>query len=983
MTVPGVNVVVQGTTRGVQTDFNGNFSIKASAGEKLVFSFLGLKTQTVTVGTSNTISVQLEEDATLLENVVVEGYNITRTKAKSNVAVTTVSAATIEARPNASFIQTLQSQVAGLNIATGTGQPGGNSQVTLRGNGSINGKTEPLYVIDGVPLNSDNFRSLNPDEIASTSILKDAGATAKYGNRGANGVIIVTTKRGSFDSGLSIKYTSTTGFANQQSNDYNLMSSKQLLTLERDYGSGRGAGLVAGVQGDPMTDAEIAAAPNTNWNKYFFRTGVTQNQVLSLTSGGKNIAAFTSFGYFDQQGILLNTDLKRFTFRSNINGKSDNGKFNYATNISINFSRRHEATNLGTADINQNYVLGAIISAPYLSPDDYVDGAQVMNDYLASGSTLLVTPLMLVDKLKTFTLQTDEIKSVSSIEGSYKITKDLTFGSNFGLDYTQNTNSTNQGPLAFNSMLFQQADEAIGTEDHSFSRDVQFTTNTRLNYTKTFSEKHTLDITAYTEYSKRHFSGFNFRQNGLDPKVTSPGAGTGYVSDNESDDYNVPTVAASLYSGGLFSYFAIADYDYDGRFGFGATIRRDASSRFATSNRWGTFYSFTGRWNIDKEAFMQNTIFNSLKLRGSYGTNGNEDIGNGPYNELNRSRTLYAVGSGYGGATAYVLGQLENPDVKWETTTQADIGIDFEMFKNRFSGTIDVYDKKTSDLFLSLGISAITGYTNLSGNYGVMDNRGIEANFNYDLIKSNSDGLNVTLRFNGSYNKNRLLDIYDPSGIIDNTLTVESEGHVLDEYYLIKYLGVNPADGNLLFADKNGVPTENPDSAADRVYTGKSYTPTYQGGFGLDADYKGFFVSTQFSYVADVYRFDYDLSGVQDPTNIGIFNVSTDMLRAWTPDNRITDIPSLHYVNNAADSNSDRYLKDASYLRLRYASFGYQVPKKMLERTPFTNVKAFVQGENLVTWSKWRGWDAESPRGNDQNEYPTPRIVSVGLQLEF
>ena len=980
MAIPGVNVVVQGTTRGVQTDFNGNYSIQASTGEKLVFSYLGFKNQIVTVGASSTISVQLlDDEATALDVVVVQGYNVTKTRATSTVASQTISAATIEARPNASFIQTMQGQVAGLNITTGTGQPGGNSTVIIRGVGTMNGKFEPLYVIDGVPLNSDNFRSLNPDDIESVSVLKDAGATAIYGNRGSNGVIIVKTKKGSFDSALKVKFSSTTSFTKLQQTDYNMMNSQQLLTIERALGRGRGGN---GIDGSgPMTDDQIAAASSTNWNRYFFRTGISQNQVLSLSSGSKNLSSFTSFGFMDQQGILKTTDLKRFNFRSNINGKSGDDKFNYSTNISVNFSRRNEATSLGTGGVNQNYVLGANNSAPYVSPAEYVDSAQLLEDYSNDG-TLRLTPLFLIDKMKTFSNRIDELKAIAAIEGSYKLTKDLTFGSNLGLDYTQATSQVYQSPEAFNSLIFENSNGYLGQQSESFSRDLAMNVNTRLNYHKMFGEKHTLDLGAYTEYFKANFKSFNYTQFGLDPKVSGPGYGAGYILDNSSNDFFVPTVGSSKAETGLFSYFGTLDYDYDSKYGVAATIRRDASSRFALSNRWGTFYSISGRWNIDKEKFMEGSIFDQLKVRASYGTNGNQDINNGTYLALNNTRELYASTPGYQNAPSYVISQLAVPDLKWETVTQANIGVDYELLNGRLRGTFDVYKKTTTDLFQTVPLSGINATNAISANFGSMSNKGIEALVTYDVIK-NTDGFNLTATFNGSFNENRIIDVANESGFIDNTLSVISEGHVLGEYYLVRYAGVNPATGNLLFLDKDGNPTENPDPAADRVYTGKSSLPVYQGGFGFNADYKGFFLSSQFSFVADIYRFDYDLSGVQDPNNIGVYNVSTDLLNAWTPDNRITDIPSLTANNLSIDGNSDRYIRDASYVRLRYVSLGYDVPKKLLENTFLKAVKGFVQAENLMTWSKWRGWDAESPRGNDQYQYPTPKIISVGLQVEF
>ncbi|MFD2433592.1 SusC/RagA family TonB-linked outer membrane protein [Mesonia maritima] len=424
--LPGVNIVIEDTSTGTQTDFDGNYSIQVSEGETLVFSYVGFVKQEIKVGNSNSYNVSMSSDNTL-DEVVVQAYR-TSSEKKSNIASSTVTSSTIENRPNANVIQTLQGQVAGLNIQTGSGQPGANSTVILRGAGSINGSIEPLYIIDGVPQNGDNFRSLNPNEIASVSVLKDAGATAIYGNRGANGVIIVETKRGSYNSSLEINYIGATGFTELQGNDYDLMNSQQLLTLENKRGLGLGA---------TLTEEEIANYEvNTDWNDYFFRTGISQSHTLNLSSGSKNLASFTSLGYFNQEGILKTTDLNRFTFRNNLQGKSDNDKFNYSTNLTINWSRRNEATNVGTGGVNQNYVLGANNSAPYLSPSLYENSDQLFSLYQEDG-TLLYTPLMLIDKLNNFSNQYDELKSIANISGSYKITDNITASANLGLDYTQ------------------------------------------------------------------------------------------------------------------------------------------------------------------------------------------------------------------------------------------------------------------------------------------------------------------------------------------------------------------------------------------------------------------------------------------------------------------------------------------------------------------------------------------------------------------
>lgn len=993
MPIPGVNVVIDGTKQGVQTDFDGKYSIEAAKGQKLVFTFVGMATQTVTVGASSTISVQLLDDTTVLPDMVVEAYRTT-TRATSNIAVTTITSKTIEGRPNANFMQTLQGQVPGLNISTGSGQPGSGSTVILRGLGSINGNIEPLYVIDGVPLNGDNFKSINPNDIESISVLKDAGATSIYGNRGANGVIIVKTKRGGFDTALNIKYTATTSFSQMQDNKYRIMDSKQLLTLERQVG--RGYGSNGGVNGAPMTDEQIAAYNiNTDWQDQFFRTATGQNHVLSLSSGSKNLTSFTSFGYMQQEGILRGTDLKRFSFRNNLTGKSNNDRFNYGTSLTINFSRNHQAASLGTGSVNYNPLSVANQGAPYISPDWYNgSGADLVNwyengvapdgvGYTGGQGTLGLSPLIILNRMDTGAIETDELKMIANITGSYKLVDNLTLGTSIGADYTDNVGLDYESPNSWTRILFaRQGEDFVGNQADSYVRQFNFNLNTSLNYSKTFAEKHTIDASVFTEYYKAHQKTFSATQNGLDPKVWEPGNGAGYIPYNpDTPNFYVPEITSGKASAGLFSYFGSVDYDYTQRFGLAATVRRDASYRFAESNRWGTFWSVSGRWNIDKESFMEGSAFNMLKLRASYGTTGNQNIlGQSIFSAPNLTRTLFRSVRGYQNLPTYVVGQLANPDLKWETIAQANIGVDYEVWKGRLRGTFDVYQKTTKDLYLSAPISGINGTYELAGNNGDLRNSGVEALVSYDLIRNNDFLLTVT--FNGSYNKNEIISI--PGGEFDNGLTIDKEGGQLNQFYLIKYAGVNPTNGNLLFYTKDGELTENPNPETDRRLTGKTgLTPTYQGGFGFEASYKGFYVTTQFNYVADIYRFDYDLEGLQDPSDIGVFNKSTDILNAWTTDNRNTDIPSLFLTNKGVDADSDRYLKDASYVRLRYASIGYNFKPELLAKTPFTAIKAFVQGENLVTWSKWRGWDAESSRLADQYQYPTPRIFSMGLELQF
>ncbi len=980
--ISGATILVEGTTRGVDTDDNGKYSINAAQGERLVVHFVGFKSAKATVGASNVLNFALvEEGFEDLEDLVIDVYRTT-SKPKSNIAASTVTSKTIEGRPNASFVQTLQAQVPGLNISTGSGQPGSsNTTVILRGIGSINGNVEPLFVIDGVPMGSANFRSINPNDIENITVLKDAGATSIYGNRGANGVIVVTTKGGSFDQDLVIKYVGNTGVSTLQKNNYDAMNGKELRAFEKSVYQ-----QTAGAKGRNWSNNQINNAPNQDWLDYFFRPAITQSHTLSFNSGSKTLSSFTSIGYTDQEGILKNTDLKRFNFRNNLNGKSKDGRLNYGTNLTANYSKSRLASSLGTGGVNQNYVLGALQGLPYITPEDYPGTGKGLVDMFNNGTGGLdLTPLMLMDKMKYFKYQQDEFKMIAQANISYKLLDNLTAGTSLGIDYTTINQTAYDDPRSFNSIYF--ASDITGQDYDGYTSEVYqqtFAVNSTsyLKWAESFG-KHNLNAGVYLEYLKAHFKSNGLTQNGLDYYFSAPGSGTGWVPYSEDNEFYVPSISGSKQSSGLFSYFGSVDYDYDSKYGVGVTVRRDASFRFANSNRWGTFYSVSARWNISNENFLANSeVVSELKLRGSYGTAGNQDItGSGLFGAANLYRTLYGVGSGYDNQPSLGLTQLSNPDLKWETIEQANIGLDFGFWENRLRGSLDVYQKTTKDLYQTKPISAINGTTGLLANVGSMRNRGVELIIAGDVIKT--DNVKLTLTANGSYNKNQIVKLPGDSGIVWNGgLTTMREGDMYGQYYLVPYIGANPENGNLLFMDKNGNPTEMP-TDEDRRYTNKSSIPVYQGGFGFDFDYKGFFVTTQFSYALKAYRFDYDYSGFLDTDDITTFNKSKELYNAWTTDNRNTKIPGLMASNGFYENNSDRFIQDASYVRLRYVTVGYNFPAKNLAPLKLSSLRVYAQAENLLTWTKWKGFDAESNRPNDQAQYPTPKTISFGVEVQF
>jgi hypothetical protein len=548
-----------------------------------------------------------------------------------------------------------------------------------------------------------------------------------------------------------------------------------------------------------------------------------------------------------------------------------------------------------------------------------------------------------------------------------------------------------RAPWSFLAVAVRETNgtEFGGIEQMSLNRDFGFTNTNRLNYARTFDEKHTIDVSAFLEYSKYHRVTTLQLQDGLDPRIWEVGSGTGYIDYDPVNDNYRSTHSASKSDAGLFSYFMTADYDFNSKYGVVATIRRDASYRFIEDNAWGTFWSVSARWNIDEEKFMDNSGFDVLKLRASYGTTGNQNVVwegygiNVNYSGASLVRDLTDVGNGYNGdPAAFFPSQIGNQDLKWETTAQLDLGFDF-VFKKRFSGTVDFYRKETSDLYAPMYLSAVNSVAQLSANTdGTLLNTGVEVTLKYDVIKGGDFKMDVYV--NGSYNKNERQGlVYAPGEdlIFEGNIS-QQNGQPLNAFYVVPYVGANPENGNLLFLAADGSLTETPGDE-DRRFSNKNYIPVYQGGFGLNASYKGFFVNSAFSFVAETARFDFDLANLSAPDIIGQYPGTTDYLDAWSPTNTGSNYPSLTATNITFDGISDRFLRDASYLRLKNLVVGFEVPAKYLDKTFLSAVKVYTQLENYLTWSKWRGFDPETLSASNQGGYPSPKTFSFGVDVQF
>lgn len=932
-----------------------------------------------------------------IDEVVILGYNNKRLLKNSNVAVTTITPEMIENRPNINALASIQGQAAGLQISFNSGSPGSNKITALiRGVGSIAGSNSPLYVIDGIPVSETYFRSINPDDIASSSILKDAAATSIYGNRGSNGVIIITTKSGKYDSQLKVGYTSNVGLSILQKHKYNIAGSPETLRLEKDNNAGLGS---------TLSDEQIANYPTTQWDKIFFRKGFTQSHSLTLHGGGKNLSNFTSFNYLDQEGIVRNTDFKRMSVRTNFQGKSNNDKFNFSSNIALTFSRRNQLEQETRADINvnvlQNPLQGLLTSLPYIDPNKYVNGQQLFNQFGAP--SFQIVPYMLMDYLNTGNIPSrfDELRLIANAMGRYKFTENISAQLTTGVDYSNESRLFARAPWSYLAIISRPANvEFGGFETRSDTKDLALTNVFKLTYEKTFAEKHHLEVSAFTEYLKYHRTNSTLTQNGLDPKTWKFGAGTGWVGyiPTPSPGLYRATVAGSKNDAGLFSYFAVLNYDYSSKYGVSGSIRRDAAYKFAGDNKWGTFWSAGARWNIEQEEFMKSTSFSLLKLRASYGTQGNQNIvaaaaGFNPiYLGASLVRSLTSTtGTGYG-LNPQLSTTIANENLTWEVQKQANLGLDFDFKNGIISGSVDVYNKETKDLYSVQPLSAVTGQYVINGNVGDMYNRGVELSLRSNIM--NREDIKLSIFANGSYNKNKVTKLSIGSTIptnpfltTNNTNTLygrTAEGHMLGEYFIVPYLGANPTDGKAQFLDKNGNITSTP-TDDDRRWTGKSFLPVYQGGFGLNSSYKGFFLDVLFTYAAKVWRSDFDLENLTSPSNVGVFPVASDILNAWTPTNTNTDVPIITDITGAdnAGTFSDRFLKDASYIRLRNVTFGYNFGKDLLKGSSISQLRLYVQAENFFTWTKWRGFDVEGGVSSNQGGFPTPRVATIGIDVQF
>ncbi|MGI4870992.1 MAG: SusC/RagA family TonB-linked outer membrane protein [Janthinobacterium lividum] len=1022
--LPGVTVLLKGTTNGIATNAEGSFTLDVPAsGGTLTFSSVGYVAQDVAIGSNSTFNLVLVPDAKDLSEVVVTGYGGSQDVKDITGSVGIVKESKLLLQPVVSVDQALQGRVAGVSINTTGGALADVTAIRIRGAGSISNSSQPLIVLDGVPLNTatqtnvlsaryNPLADINPNDIASVEVLKDASAAAIYGSRAANGVLVITTKRGK--SGQNrVAVNSFYGFQ-QAVKTPDMLNGDDFITIQNEKAANARAGSIGAPTNVGNTSVPAVLAANidvngdgvpdrTDWIKEIFRSGTQQSYQVAISGGNEFASYYGSGNWDDQSGILIQNRLRRGSARMNLDLTP---KKWLKAGVSLSYSKTYNQGINGESAIAGSTVSG--YTAPPNIPAYNPDGTYYLNSLgnLGNGNNQLPNAVYspnayfhIIGVLKEN--RNDNTSERTLGNGYFTVipVKGLQVTTKYGIDYTTNFEDQYNSPIlgslgrAYGSGLVQDYNNTL----------TQFNWQNYVNYDHTFGTKHTIGLTAGVEYQltkiKRIYSVAN---DFADPKFQS-------ILDNLYS--GVLTGGGTESNYGFQSYFARANYNFSDRYYASLTIRADASSVFGADNQRGYFPGGSVGWRISQENFLKNvTAINDLKLRGSYGLVGNSQ-GLGSY----ASRTL--IGGGlYADANGYSISQVGNPGLKWETSKKLDIGLDASLLGNRLNITFDYYNTNIDGLLLAAPVLRTTGIPNSSvnRNVGSMFNRGVELSINTVNVRL-PNSFTWTSTFNGAILKNRVTELSTPNDITGGNQRA-SIGQALGVYFLPQWAGVNSSNGNAQFFDKDGNIKQydaafttststtqgrwltangdvtTPITTADYKYTDKGGYPTFYGGFDNTFTYKGFEFGIFLQYsggnqIYDGYRSALLSTSLQNNLN--------EIKNRWTTPGQETDIQKLVLRDAVSIQASTRWLENGDFLRIRQLSFGYNLSETVLKRLSINNLRVYALVQNVYNFTAYRGLDPEVNTninastntvaniayGVDGRSLPPTRSFTVGLSL--
>lgn len=958
--VIGASILVKGTNASTITDNDGKFSIKIpeGAGRTLVITYIGMERQEVFA--RNGMVVKLTSSDQALDDVVVVGYQTIRKEAKTG-SIATVKGDDLASIPETSVDKMLSGKMAGVSVSSTNGQPGSAATIRVRGTSSIGAGSDPLYVVDGIPVESGNTGALsnsmnaiamiNASDIASVTVLKDAAAASIYGSRAANGVILITTKSG--EAGKSkitarARYGVTT-LAND--NDFGMANLQEYIQYQRD------ARINAGYDVDnPASEyyfpLSLAAKGGTNWMKELTRNGSLQEYELIASGGTGKTTYYTSLSYNKTEGIVPTVGFEKMQVRANLDTE---------LNKWLKVGTRINAGYMKVSDV-QNSLLGDSGLAP---SNPFYSGmalAPTMPAYNEDGSYNFDLPFVFNINPLAAIKGSDKYDKQYKFNGTayleWKPIKQLTFRTNNSVEYAY-TNSRQFSPAFINKTSFGAS---LNTADVQYRL---LTTSNTVTYDDLFNDVHSLNIMLGQEantYEYSHNQAISYHVNEQRP-YHSVG-----VSVEDQTAYDGLTQTA------MVSFFGVAEYSYDGRYYIKGSLRTDGSSKFGPDRRWGTFWAASASWNIHNEAFMQDikNVLNVLKLRYSYGVNGNDNIA---------AYAHYGLYSDivYNGITGQLPSQLQNRKLTWETNKTHNIGVDFRLF-DRLSGSIDWYTRRTEDMLIASPLPYTTGFSSQAQNVGQIRNSGIEVQLDADIFNTND--FKWTAGVNFSANRSKVLELAPGQDFIGTSLRYVV-GEQLYTYWLYDYAGVNPQNGNALWRNEEGLLTENSNDAR-RINAG-SPEPLWTGGFNTELSWKGLSLGIQLEARYGNKVLNQDRSLFESDGYYGDQNIWKGALNYWKQPGDMNVLPKPVY-NNASNSmqTSTRYLEDGSYLRIKDITLAYNLPSKWTKKALMSGVRIYASALNLYTFHNMNYWDPEhGTTGATVISYPMTRSMIVGVDITF
>ena len=971
--VVGASVKAKGLNAGAVTNVDGEFTINVPVGTELEITYLGMVPKTVKA--ANNMRIVLESDSHTLEGVVVTGYGSARKLGTIAGSVSSVSGDALSLRPSASVSDALQGQVAGLQVFTSSGEPSAVSSMTIRGVTSINASTEPLYILDGSEISANTFVSLNPNDIENITVLKDASSTAIYGSRAANGVVIVTSKKGKFGEAPTVLVSAQYSVSEVAHDGTEVMDASQWFKFQEM------------INPSNLTNESFQAMKNyyqkynigTDWVDRFLGNTSPISQIdASVRGGSLNTAYLVSFSHYNADGLYDDSNMRRETLRANLEynitpwlkiGTNSNIAYNKTqTTLVIN----GEATSIYNKPWAAHAYLPTqttheILGLTY-NPDGTINYAnssfngygEELKWYSLNAGQGTFNPDYLASKQpeiqRRVRINENAFVNINPIKG-------LNLRSAIGLDWND---------LRVSYKAYNLVDDGFGEQmptgqaSEQFSNFYRWTVTNTAEYKFNFLRDHDVTILLGQESMTSKTTSFGAMRTGLvDNRLM-------LLSSTSNADPLVPSHAISEEVRN--SWFGMLNYSYANKYFLDLSLRRDGSSLFAKDNRWGTFGAAALMWSVSNEAFMDVTKdwLKDLQFRVSYGSTGNSGID--PYLALGlvgASSTMYIDASGT------VIANASNPDLTWEKVKTFNIGLSGRLF-DRVDFDLQYYDKVTSDMLMSIPYSYTTGFSAGYGNVAEMYNRGFDFTIGVDIIKNKDWYWNV--KVNGNYNKNKVTKLFQGlDQYVLGDFQMLEVGHDMGEYYMVRWSHVDPADGQSVWLDKDGNYTKIY-SEANRVQTGKSWIAPWSGGLSTTVAWKGLQLDVQFTGMFDRYMFNNERMWLEDPQANGTYNMAASMLNMWTTPGQKTDIPAA----NAVRQGDTMWLEDASFVRLKYLQLSYTLPKNWLDQTGFIKgAKVFLVGRNLLTFTGYKGYDPEVNNTMTFGNYPNTRQYSIGAQLTF